>query len=250
MSSNIIKKESFEQVAHKYWEKLVCGLLVSGERGCAPSEGEILCAYNEIKNRFPECKCNIVRSGKSQGKALQQDMFQQGDKICGIRIITELNAANSSIEFILSDSLYYVHFSTEGIDSFSHRIDTCDLLPTMKNIENFTNNFPAYFATLETKKIEFVKKAKLKEMANSSLKACVSQMLSPLGYEWNLTDKGKYFSLQIKISEKRIIEISLNEKNFTKRIPVIPEILKNIENLLNTLPFPIDISMTKEFLKK
>jgi hypothetical protein len=87
-------------------------------------------------------------------------------------------------------------------------------------------------------------------MASSSLKACVSQMLSPIGYEWNLTDKGKYFSLQIKISEKRIIEISLNEKNFTKRIPVIPEILKNIENLLNTLPFPIDISMTKEFLKK
>ena len=249
MSSKIIKKESFEQFARKYWEKLVCGLLVSGERGCAPSEGEILCAYNEMKNRFPECKCNIVRSGRSQGNALQRDMFQQGDKICGIRVIFTLDAS-SSIEFILSDSLYYVLFSTEGIAPYTHRIDTCDLSQTMKNIENFINNFPAYFAAFETKKVEFAKKVKLKEMASSSLKACVSQMLSPLGYEWNLTDKGKYFSLQIKISEKRIIEISLNEKNFTKRIPVIPEILKNIENLLNTLPFPIDISMTKEFLKK
>lgn len=25
-----------------YWEKLVCGLLVPGERGCAPSEGEMI----------------------------------------------------------------------------------------------------------------------------------------------------------------------------------------------------------------
>lgn len=249
MISRIFKKESFGQIARKYWEKLVGGLLVPGERGCAPSEGEVLCAYHEMKSLYPRCKSNVVRSGKNQGDALQRDMFQQGDKICGIRIVTELDAANSSVEFILADSLYYVHFSTDGIDSFSHRVDTCDLSRTMKNIKEFIDNFPAHLAALETEKVEFEKKAKIKEMARLSLKTCVAQMMSQLGYEWNLTDKGKNYLLRIELGKKQMVEISLNDKNFTKRIPAIPNALKSIEALLETLPFPVDISMTKGVLK-
>ena len=249
MISRIFKKECFEQTARKYWEKLVCGLLVPGERGCAPSEGEVLCAYNEMKSCYPGCKCNIVRVGKSQGDALQRDMFQQGDKICGIRVVAELSAANSSIEFVLTDSLYYVHFKTDGIDSFSHRVDTCDLSQTMTNIKEFIDNFPAHLAALENEKVEFEKNAKLKEISRLSLKTCVAQMMSQLGYEWNLTDRGKFFLLQIELGEKRMVEISLNDKNFTKRIPAIPEVIKSVESLLETLPFPVDISMTKGILK-
>ncbi|ACX74760.1 hypothetical protein FSU_1615 [Fibrobacter succinogenes subsp. succinogenes S85] len=249
MISRILKKESFETVARWYWEKRVCGLLVPGKRGCAPSEGEVLCAYNEMKSHYPGCKCNVVRSGKSQGDAFQRDMFQQGDKICGIRIVTDLNAANSSIEFILADSLYYVHFKTDGIDSFSHRVDTCDLLQTIKNIKNFIDNFPAHLTALENEKVEFEKKAKLKEISRLSLKTCVAQMMSQLSHEWNLADKGKYFLLQIELGKKRMIEISLNDKNFTKRIPAIPNVLKSVEGLLETMPFPVDISMTKGILK-
>ena len=176
-------------------------------------------------------------------------MFQQGDKICGIRIVTDLNAANSSIEFILADSLYYVHFKTDGIDSFSHRVDTCDLPQTMKNIKNFIDNFPAHLTALENEKVEFEKKAKLKEISRLSLKTCVAQMMSQLSHEWNLADKGKYFLLQIELGKKRMIEISLNDKNFTKRIPAIPNVLKSVEGLLETMPFPVEISMTKGILK-
>jgi hypothetical protein len=46
-----------------------------------------------------------------------------------------------------------------------------------------------------------------------------------------------------------MVEISLNDKNFTKRIPAIPEVIKSVESLLETLPFPVDISMTKGILK-
>jgi hypothetical protein len=46
-----------------------------------------------------------------------------------------------------------------------------------------------------------------------------------------------------------MIEISLNDKNFTKRIPAIPNVLKSVEGLLETMPFPVDISMTKGILK-
>ena len=74
-------------------------------------------------------------------------------------------------------------------------------------------------------------------------------MMSQLSHEWNLADKGKYFLLQIELGKKRMIEISLNDKNFTKRIPAIPNVLKSVEGLLETMPFPVDISMTKGILK-
>jgi hypothetical protein len=237
------KKQTFEQEARKYWEKLVCGILVPGERGCAPSEGEVLSMYNDMKTRHPGCKCNILRSGKGHG-----GMVQPGDKISGIRIVFALDAA-SSVEFILAESLYYVHFNTDGVAPFSHQVDSCDLSQTMKNIEDFVNNFPAHLVALEKKKIEFEKNAKLKEIARLSLKTSVAQMMSQMGYEWDLADREKYFLLRIEMGDKRMVEISLNDKNFAKRIPIMPEMLKNIERMLETMPFPVDISMTKEFLK-
>ena len=237
------KKQTFELEARKYWEKLVCGILVPGERGCAPSEGEVLSMYNDMKTRHPGCKCNILRSGKGHG-----GMVQPGDKISGIRIVLALDAV-SSVEFILAESLYYVHFNTDGIAPFSHQVETCDLSQTMKNIEDFVNDFPDHLVALEKKKIEFEKNAKLKEMARLSLKTCVTQMMSQMGYEWNLADRGKFFLLRIELGKKRMVEISLDDKNFTKRIPAIPEMLKNIEGLFATMPFPVDISMTKGLLK-
>ena len=56
MSNKLSKDRAFERTISKYWEKLVNGILVPGERGCAPSMGEILCAYNDMKSRQPECK--------------------------------------------------------------------------------------------------------------------------------------------------------------------------------------------------
>jgi hypothetical protein len=175
-------------------------------------------------------------------------MVQPGDKISGIRIVLALDAV-SSVEFILAESLYYVHFNTDGIAPFSHQVETCDLSQTMKNIEDFVNDFPDHLAALEKKKIEFEKNAKLKEMARLSLKTCVTQMMSQMGYEWNLADRGKFFLLRIELGKKRMVEISLDDKNFTKRIPAIPEMLKNIEGLFKNMPFPVDISMTKGLLK-
>jgi hypothetical protein len=142
-----------------------------------------------------------------------------------------------------------VHFKNDGIAPFSNRVENCDLSQTMKNVEDFVNNFPTHLAALEDKRIEFEKKLKLKEMARLSLKTCVAQMMSQMGYQWDLSDRGKYFSLLIELGEKGMVEITLNEKNFTKRIPAIPELLKNIESMLGTMPLPVDISMTKGILK-
>lgn len=73
--------------------------------------------------------------------------------------------------------------------------------------------------------------------------------MAPLGYEWDLVDKGEYFTLRIGLRKKKLVEMTLNGKNFTKRIPSIPQMLQNVENLLNNLTFPIEISINKEIVK-
>ena len=243
------KKASWIQTALNYWEKIVGEILVPAEPGSYPSEGEILSAYNEMTTRHPECKCKILKSGNpGLYKTSFGELFQQGDRITGIWIIRLLESTDVVLEFFMSASLY-VCFKRKGLPSVLVQSSTCDLQQTMKNFEAFIDNYPAHLAGLEQEKIEFEKRLKIEKMAKLSIKTGVSQIMSPLGYGWDLVDKGDYFTLRIGLGKKKMVEMTLNAKNFTKRVPAIPENLKNIETLLKNLTFPVEISMNKGLVK-
>ena len=226
------KKASWIQIAFNYWEKIVGEILVPAEPGSYPSEGEIFSAYNEMTTRHPECKCNILKAGKfGQSKTNSGDLFQRGDRITGIWIIRLLESTDVVLEFFMSASPY-VCFKRKGLPSVLVQSSTCDLQQTMKNFEAFIDNYPAHLAGLEQEKIEFEKRLKIKKMAKLSIKTGVSQVMSSLGYEWDLVDKGGYFVLRIGLDKKKLVEMTLNDKNFTKRIPIIPQMLQNVENFL------------------
>ena len=148
MSIKLSKERVFERTVRKYWEKLVNGILVPGERGCTPSEGEVLSVYNELKERHPECECFILRTGEKSG-----EFYQQGDKIGGIRIIQQLGSVGS-IEFRLSGN-FHVRLEIEGFMPFFRTEACCDLAQTISNFENFTDKFPSYLEEIEKKKLEF-----------------------------------------------------------------------------------------------
>jgi hypothetical protein len=240
------KRASWGQVDHDYWKKIVGEIMVQAEPGRFPSEGEILSAYNEMTTRHPECKCKILKMeipGKS--KTSSGDLFQQGDRITGIWIIRLLESIEVVLEFFMSSSGLYVCFKRKGLPSVLVKSSTCDLQQTMKNFEAFIDNYPAHLAGLEQEKIEFEKRLKIEKMAKLSIKTGVSQVMSSLGYEWNLVDKGDYFTLRIGLGKKKLVEMTLNDKNFTKRIPNIPHVLENVENFLKNLTFPVEISISK-----
>ena len=244
------KKASWIQIAFNYWEKIVGEILVPAEPGSYPSEGEILSAYNEMTTRHPECKCNILKAGKfGKSKTNSGDLFQRGDRITGIWIIQLLESTDVVLEYFMSSSDLYVCFKRKGLPSVLVQSSTCDLQQTMKKFEAFIDNYPAHLAGLEQEKIEFEKRLKIEKMAKLSIKTGVSQIMSPLGYEWDLVDKGDYFALRIGLGKKKTVEMTLNAKNFTKRVPAIPENLKNIETLLKNLTFPVEISMNKGLVK-
>ncbi len=176
-----------------------------------------------------------------------------GDRIDSIKITALLDAVGSFIELTLRFTNFCVDFrvdlSKSGIGTFSDICYTCDLMQTMKNMESFIDNFPEYLAAYQKEEIEFEKMFKIEQMAKASIKAGVAQVLTSLGYEWDLVDKGEYFALRIGIGKKKLVEMTLNDKNFTKRLSLLPETLKNIENLLKNLTFPVEISMNKELVK-
>ena len=242
------KERAFEQVARKYWEKSIKEILAPGDKGSFPSEGEFLCAYNEMKTRHPECTCKVLRNGKIQG-----DLFQQGDRIDGIEITAVLDAVGSVVEFTLDFSKacadVRMDLGSRGIGTFSDTRYNFDLTQTMKNTERVIDEFPAHIAAFQKEKMEYEKKMKIEQMAKASIKVGVSQALAPLGYEWDLVDKGDYFALRIGLGKKKLVEMTLNAKNFTRRLPVLQETLQNIENLLKKMTFPVEISMNKELVK-
>ena len=183
-----------------------------------------------------------------QSKTSSGELFQRGDRITGIWIIRLLESTDVVLEFFMSASLY-VCLKRKGLPSVLVQSSTCDLQQTMKNFEAFIDNYPAHLAGLEQEKIEFEKRLKIEKMAKLSIKTGVSQIMSPLGYEWDLVDKGDYFTLRVGLGKKKMVEMTLNAKNFTKRVPAIPENLKNIETLLKKLTFPVEISMNKGLVK-
>ena len=60
-------------------------------------------------------------------------------------------------------------------------------------------------------------------------------------HEWNLVEENDRFLLQIKTKHHKMIEISLNEKNFVQKMPEIPSAITQIERFLESAPFPVDI---------
>jgi len=229
-----------------YWDKLVNKILVRGERGSFPCEGEILGAFNELKYGKPERKYSVSTVVDRQGI-----QFQRGDKINEIKLRKKFDSLYS-IELVI-DFQATVQLSINGSAqherSFSCSSPTIDLQETLKNLDAFVENFPTYLEKFNTLEIKNAKKAKLDNMAKLSIRTAVEQIMSGTPYEWDLADKGEFHSLRIGMGKKNMVQITLNSRNFAKRISSLADALHTVEALFDTLPFPMDITMSKEFVK-
>lgn len=228
--------------ASRYWNKMTKNILVQGERGCFPCEGEILGAFNELKFAKPEHCYKVSAIGDEQ-----TNLIRQGNKIKELKIRKNLGPGNF-IELVI-DFQATLRLTIQGILPFSWSCPYINLQETLKNMDAFVDNFPKTLDNYDREKMERVKKSKLKEISNTSIKVAVSQVLSATPYEWNLVDKGDFFSLCIEMGQKKMITMTLNRKNFAKRISSLVTTLNQVENLFKSLPFPMDISMTKDFVK-
>ena len=232
---------STNSLVSNYWGRLVNSILVRGQSVSSLSEGEILCAFNELKSRRPEHRYSVKAVGEKQ-----KTMFQQGDKIQEIRIAKSLDAM-VSVELLVNFQAT-VRLSIKDFTSISCSLPTIDLQNTLENLERFVDDFPKNFERFENALVENEKKAKIVAMAKVSIKAAVEHLLASTHYEWELIESGKFYSLRVGMGEN-VVSMTLNDKNFARRIPVLLDALRQVESLVISLPFPMDIAMGKRFVK-
>lgn len=235
-----------KDIPSSYWDKLVNKILVPGERGTFPCEGEILGAFNELKYHKPEHRYSVSTVVDRQGT-----LFQRDDKINEIKLRKKLDSFYS-IELVINFQATLrlsINDSAQHGREFSYSSPTINLQETLMNLDAFVENFPKFLEDFNILEVNSAKKAKLDNMAKLSIRTAVAQVMSETPYEWDLVDKGEFHSLRIGMGKKNMVQITLNRRNFAKRVSSLADALHAIETLFDTLPFPMDITMSKEFVK-
>lgn len=65
-------------------------------------------------------------------------------------------------------------------------------------------------------------------------------------YSWNLTEDENTSSLEVSINDEYTIEMDFNTQNYLERIPALHGILKQTENFVKEIPFPITIQLQEK----
>lgn len=148
----------------------------------------------------------------------------------------------------------YVKISNRGVNSPSQRNCLfsitnsnhfrCYSNRTQEIIALFNKVYEDYEKNMEELNgllLEVKKERKIHEMAKSSILTFVPNLMSQTNYEWNLIEEDERFILQIKMKRGKMMEITLGNKTFTEKLPDMMRVISQIEQLLATIPYPVNI---------
>ena len=96
-------------------------------------------------------------------------------------------------------------------------------------------------APLNAELLEIEKEKKIKDIARQSIRSAVAAKMTETGHKWNLREEEDRYVLRIKMKYKKMIEITLGYKDFIDKVPEMLEAIKQAENLLATISYPVDI---------
>ena len=141
-----------------------------------------------------------------------------------------------------------IHFEYADIEAFNvpFRRSQCDLDATLDNLANFIEEFPSYCEQSSRIITEIEKEQKLEEIARDTIRATVSHIMESTKYSWNLYEFENTFSLEVSIIDEYTVEMDFDTQNYLERIPALQGILKQTENFLKEIPFPIMIQLQEK----
>ena len=141
-----------------------------------------------------------------------------------------------------------IHFEYADIEAFNvpFQRSQCDLGATLDNLANFIEEFPSYCEQSSRIITEIEKEQKLEKIARDTIRATVSHIMESTKYSWNLYEFEKNFSLEVSIIDEYTVEMDFNTQNYLERIPALQGILKQTENFVKEIPFPITIQLQEK----
>ena len=234
-SENSTKSKS--DACHKFWQPLVKKIYASNTDGIFPNKDDVYAVLIRLQKAWPNAGFEISYKQESRG-------YRECDKTQAI-CISKFFEGRGSISLVVNCEAEFlsIHFEYADIEAFNvpFRRSQCDLDATLDNLANFIEDFPSYCEQSSRIITEIEKEQKLEEIARDTIRATVSRIMESTKYFWNLTEDDNTFSLEVSINDEYSVEMDFNTQNYLERIPALQGILKQTENFLKEIPFPITI---------
>lgn len=239
-SPNFTKSKS--DACHNFWQLLVKKIYACNTDGVFPNKDGAYAAFVCLQKTRPNIGFEISYKQESWG-------YRECDKTQAI-CISKSFEGRGSISLIVNCEAEFlsIHFEYADIVAFNvpFRRCQCDLGATLDNLANFIEEFPSYCEQSSRIITEIEKEQKLEEIARDTIRATVSHIMESSKYSWNLTKDENTFSLEVSINDEYSVEMDFNTQNYLERIPALQGILKQTENFLKEIPFPITIQLQEK----
>ena len=239
-SENSTKSKS--EAYHNFWQPLVKNIYASNTDGIFPDKEGAYAAFIRLQKARPDVGFEISYKQESRG-------YRECDKTLAICISKTFEGWGSiSLTVNCEAEFLSIHFEYADIVAFNvpFRRCQCDLGATLDNLANFIKEFPSYCEQSSKIITEIEKEQKLEEIARDTIRATVSHIMESTKYSWNLTEDENIFSLEVSINNEYSVEMDFNTQNYLERIPALQCILKQTENFLKEIPFPIMIQLQEK----
>ena len=232
---------SFTELCDRFWERECKDVLVSypsNEKHWPLNADDVLEKFSAFAEIYPKGCVSIEK--RYIYKTLKIDriiLTFAFDEWMNDKIVFTVEPRQAYGIFYVICRLDVSHiFPAETTRKFN-----CDVEETLKKVETFVKKFPEKRERMANIPLVKEKENKLLDMAEKSIETIVPQMMAALNYEWNLFCEETRYVLSIKMKKHKMIQISLTPKNFADKIQHILNVVSQMENLLDEIPFPVDI---------
>ena len=225
-----------------FWQPIVKKIYACNSDEIFPDKDGVYAAFVRLQKTRPNIGFEISYKQESRG-------YRKCDKTQAF-CISKSFEGRGSISLIVNCEAEFlsIHFEYADIEAFNvpFRRSQCDLSATLDNLANFIEEFPSYCEQSSRIITEIEKERKLEEIARNTIRETVSHIMESSKYSWNLTEDENTFSLEVSINNKYSVEMDFDTQNYLERIPALQCILKQTENFLKEIPFPITIQLQEK----
>ena len=239
-SENSTRSKS--EACHNFWQLLVKKIYACNADGIFPDKDGVCAAFVRLQKAQPNVGFEISYKQESRG-------YRECDKTQAICISKSFEGWGSISLIVNCEAEFLsIRFEYADIKAFNvpFRRNQCDLGATLDNLANFIEKFPIYCEQSSRIIIEIEKEQKLEKIARDTIRATVSHIMESTKYSWNLYEFKNTFSLEVSINNEYSVEMDFNTQNYLERIPALQGILKQTENFVKEIPFPITIQLQEK----
>ena len=220
-----------------FWQPLVKKIYARNADVIFLHRRDVLAAFKRLQKAKPNYGFEISYKQESKG-------YRDCDKSQAICLRKSLVCV-ASIEFLVDCDAKYLSIRFSHIDAGNFNVPyercCCSLEATLENLVKFVDEFPNYNERSSRIVMEIEKEQKLKEIAQNTIRATVSNIMNSTKHQWKLFESENSFLLEVAFDKGYTIQMSFGIQNYLERISALQNVLKQTEIFLKEIPFPISI---------